>query len=72
VQTLAQIDGSPPDLHTPPEGCRFAPRCPFALQVCRETMPPRMPVAEGHVAACHRTGEAAVLRDAAAEPATWH
>ena len=33
-RTLDVIPGSPPDLRDPPPGCRFAPRCPFAMDVC--------------------------------------
>ena len=38
--TLAPIAGSPPDLRFPPQGCRFAARCPFALPICHAE-PPR-------------------------------
>ena len=34
------IGGRPPNLITPPPGCRFAPRCPYAQDKCREAMPP--------------------------------
>ncbi len=37
---LSYIPGSPPDLIDPPRGCRFAPRCPFAKDVCFEKEPP--------------------------------
>ena len=37
---LRYIPGSPPDLVNPPKGCRFAPRCPFAKDVCFEKEPP--------------------------------
>ena len=37
---LRYIPGSPPDLANPPKGCRFAPRCPFARDVCFEKVPP--------------------------------
>ncbi len=70
--TLAPIEGSPPDLHHPPPGCRFAPRCPFALPVCTTTPPPSLPVAAGHLAACPPASpEGAALRTLAREPATW-
>ena len=36
------IPGSPPDLRHPPPGCRFAPRCPFAMPVCSEVVPPEV------------------------------
>ncbi len=70
-QTLAPIRGSPPDLHEPPPGCRFAARCPFAIQVCREVYPVMQPITHGHDAACHRADEAAELRPAALTPEVW-
>jgi peptide/nickel transport system ATP-binding protein len=44
--------GSPPSLVHPPSGCRFHPRCPFAMAVCAESAPPALPVGDGHHAAC--------------------
>jgi oligopeptide/dipeptide ABC transporter ATP-binding protein len=37
---LRQIPGSPPDPASMPAGCPFAPRCPYAIDRCREEMPP--------------------------------
>ena len=71
ARSLAPIEGSPPDLHTPPRGCRFAARCPFVLSLCRAHDPAARSVAPGHSAACHRTGEADTLRAQAVEAATW-
>jgi peptide/nickel transport system ATP-binding protein len=34
------IEGQPPDLRTPPPGCRFAPRCKHALPKCSQLEPP--------------------------------
>ncbi|MCS7112325.1 MAG: ABC transporter ATP-binding protein [Ignisphaera sp.] len=34
------LSGSPPDLSNPPPGCRFHPRCPYAMDVCRREEPP--------------------------------
>ena len=48
---LAQIDGEPPDLLDPPTGCRFAPRCPHAAELCVREYPPTV-AAEGTSAAC--------------------
>jgi oligopeptide/dipeptide ABC transporter ATP-binding protein len=47
---LRSIPGRPPDLIAPPEGCRFAPRCPYAnLQDgCAETLPELRPIRSGH------------------------
>jgi oligopeptide/dipeptide ABC transporter ATP-binding protein len=50
---LATIPGSPPDLRTPPPGCRFHPRCPMAMDVCREVVPPEVRYADGVRVACH-------------------
>jgi peptide/nickel transport system ATP-binding protein len=50
------IGGTPPSLLNPPSGCRFHPRCPHALDVCREQVPPLRQAPEGggtHVTACH-------------------
>jgi peptide/nickel transport system ATP-binding protein len=44
--------GSPPSLVNPPGGCRFHPRCPHAMAVCAERVPPDFEVATGHVSAC--------------------
>jgi peptide/nickel transport system ATP-binding protein len=68
---LVPIDGSPPDLAHPPAGCRFEPRCPFALPRCAAD-DPRMEQTAGPVAvACHRASEADALRLKARETATW-
>jgi peptide/nickel transport system ATP-binding protein len=71
-QLLAPIQGSPPDLHTPPSGCRFAARCPFALDLCRKVDPVCTEIADGHQAACHRAAEAPDLRATARLPETWN
>lgn len=69
--TLVPIDGAPPSLLDPPVGCRFAERCPFAEQRCRDTAPPAIAVAADHVAACWRSDAAGALRMQAALPETW-
>jgi peptide/nickel transport system ATP-binding protein len=46
------IPGGPPDPGSPPEGCRFHPRCPYADPRCLSD-PPLREVAPGHSAACH-------------------
>lgn len=51
---LASIEGTVPDLRAPPAGCRFAPRCPFALASCSVTAPPLLEVSPGHATACAR------------------
>ena len=52
-RTLDVIPGQPPDLRDPPPGCRFAARCPFVMDVCREVVPPEIRFADGVRVACH-------------------
>ncbi len=44
--------GAPPSLSAPPSGCRFHPRCPFAMEICRRQAPPNIAVSADHIAAC--------------------
>jgi peptide/nickel transport system ATP-binding protein len=44
--------GTPPSLIDVPEGCRFQPRCPFAMDVCAHRAPPLIEVGPGQHAAC--------------------
>ena len=50
---LSSIPGTPPDLLHPPAGCRFARRCPFAMEVCQEVEPRLAPAPDGTRVACH-------------------
>jgi peptide/nickel transport system ATP-binding protein len=50
---LTGIPGSPPDLVEPPTGCRFHPRCPKAMPVCKEIAPVIKRISSEHVVACH-------------------
>jgi peptide/nickel transport system ATP-binding protein len=68
---LVPIEGAPPSLLSPPPGCRFAARCPFAEPACRTAPPPLAAVAPDHVAACWRSASAADLRARATRPETW-
>ena len=52
-RTLDVSPGQPPDLLTPPPGCRFAARCEFAMPVCREVVPPEVRFSDGVRVACH-------------------
>jgi oligopeptide/dipeptide ABC transporter ATP-binding protein len=52
-RALDVIPGSPPDLRRPPPGCRFADRCPFVMDVCREVVPPEALFPDGVRVACH-------------------
>ena len=50
-ERLQSIAGSPPDMTSPPAGCPFAPRCPYARNICAAECPPYMQ-AGGHRAMC--------------------
>jgi len=52
-RTLDVIHGQPPDLSDPPPGCRFAPRCDFAMPICTEVVPPEVRFSDGVRVACH-------------------
>ncbi|MBN7758128.1 ABC transporter ATP-binding protein [Nitratireductor aquimarinus] len=68
---LTPIEGAPPNLAFPPPGCRFAPRCPFAVETCTTQQPALGMVAPDHRVSCHRADEAAKLRQEAARTETW-
>jgi peptide/nickel transport system ATP-binding protein len=50
---LESIPGSVPNLIYPPTGCRFHPRCPHAMPVCKEKRPPMTLEGTGHTVACY-------------------
>jgi peptide/nickel transport system ATP-binding protein len=51
-QPLSSIEGAPPDLRQAAGGCRFAPRCPLAVESCRREEPPLVERRPGHFVAC--------------------
>ncbi|HTL25512.1 MAG TPA: ABC transporter ATP-binding protein [Burkholderiales bacterium] len=53
-ERLSAIEGFVPDAAALPAGCRFEPRCPFAIDRCKEEVPPLAEVSRGHHAACWR------------------
>jgi peptide/nickel transport system ATP-binding protein len=55
VERLTQIPGQPPSLLRPPSGCRFHPRCPYVMDVCKTKVPELLPTQRdpGHLQACH-------------------
>ncbi|MBL8707067.1 MAG: ATP-binding cassette domain-containing protein [Rhodospirillales bacterium] len=63
LAAVPRIDGAPaarqrlagdvPSPLAPPAGCRFHPRCPHAMAVCRQAPPTPRTIAPGHVVACH-------------------
>lgn len=54
---LMGIPGSPPSMVSPPNGCRFNPRCTYAMDICRERVPEATRLSETHVAYCHLLNE---------------
>jgi peptide/nickel transport system ATP-binding protein len=53
-ERLSAIEGFVPDPAAFPEGCRFHPRCPFAVDKCRSEIPPLLQMGNDHYAACWR------------------
>jgi peptide/nickel transport system ATP-binding protein len=55
VERLTQIPGQPPSLLRPPAGCRFHPRCPYVMEVCKTTVPELKPMQRdpAHLEKCH-------------------
>ena len=53
-ERLPSIEGRVPDMTRPPDGCRFAARCPFVEPACRAAPPPLIEVAPGHLTRCRR------------------
>ena len=59
---LASIAGSVPNLVDPPSGCRFHPRCPHAMDICKTTLPLTKEIADNHYVACHLYNGASFVR----------
>ncbi|GAA1809469.1 ABC transporter ATP-binding protein [Agromyces neolithicus] len=57
LDRLPTIPGAPPAAGMWPEGCRFAPRCRFAVEACTVSRPPLVGVADDHASACLRDRE---------------
>jgi len=55
---ISSIPGFPPDLLKPPSGCRFHPRCQYAMDICKKQEPEVMDVGKKHFAACHLLAKA--------------
>jgi peptide/nickel transport system ATP-binding protein len=55
VERLTQIPGQPPSLLRPPRGCRFHPRCPYVMDVCKTKEPELVPTQKDqeHLQRCH-------------------
>ena len=55
----ASLAGTPPNLANPPSGCRFHPRCPQVMEICRTQVPLMVDLGDHHRVACHLIKEAA-------------
>jgi oligopeptide/dipeptide ABC transporter ATP-binding protein len=53
TKRLESIPGSVPNLIYPPSGCRFHPRCPHAMEICKQARPPVTIEAKDHTVACY-------------------
>ena len=51
------LAGEVPDASNPPPGCHFHPRCRYAADICRTTVPPLTEIAPGHTVACHMSDQ---------------
>ena len=51
-KVLEPIEGTPPSLLRPPQGCPFAPRCQSAMRICQGQQPKLYQVNQGHFSAC--------------------
>ncbi len=51
-ENIETIPGNPPDFRRLPHGCKFHPRCPLAMDVCRREEPPLMEFRNGHFVRC--------------------
>jgi oligopeptide/dipeptide ABC transporter ATP-binding protein len=54
-----EITGEVPSAISPPPGCKFNPRCPYAEAICAQTAPPLEEIAPGHLVACYFTNKTA-------------
>jgi peptide/nickel transport system ATP-binding protein len=55
VERLTQIQGQPPSLLNPPRGCRFHPRCPYVMEICKTEQPALSQISTDpeHLQRCH-------------------
>ncbi len=66
TQQRPALEGRPPNLSDPPQGCRFHPRCPLAVDKCRKKVPPMEVVGPEHRSACWRWKDVEPLVNSAA------
>ena len=51
-QELESIEGTPPNMIAPPEGCAFCTRCKHCMKICQKMEPPKYEFEDGHTAQC--------------------
>ena len=51
-ESLESIDGTPPDLFSPPVGCGFCARCEYAMEICKNSYPQTTKLDKNHEVAC--------------------
>lgn len=66
-ERLIPIYGTPPDLFAPPPGCPFAPRCDYAMTICKDHHPDRFNITDSHYSHCWLHHEMAPKVDHLAE-----
>ncbi len=64
---LTPIKGNPPSLVDLPDGCAFAPRCPYATEKCHKEMPAVYKTKTGHYSKCHYSADEEFVRANAPE-----
>ena len=52
-----RLEGDVPSPSDPPPGCHFHPRCPHAMDICRQVYPPQTAAGEGRTVCCHLHGK---------------
>lgn len=70
--TLAVIPGSVPNLINLPPGCKFAPRCPYAKEMCTQAVPTLQEVEPGHKVRCYMRFPETAEHWAGVGKADWH
>ncbi len=71
-KSLAVIPGSVPNLINLPPGCKFAPRCPYAKEICTQSVPPLVEVVPGHKVRCYMRLPQTKAEWGEVQRADWH
>ena len=67
-EKLQPIEGTPPDLFSPPVGCPFAARCDYCMDVCNEMPPEVYQLTDEHATCCWLQHEMAPDNDMKKKP----